>query len=99
MQDSLDFVVYSRLGPATEHAYHGVVEQINECLEAILCGVMLHQRGPCCDWLRPSVCVHLLHGKTKFTCLKVNKHVRQYKRVSEHAFRAKIHELSVNIVC
>jgi hypothetical protein len=59
---------------------------------------MLQQRGPCCDWMRPSICVHLLHGKTKFICLKVEKHVSQYRRIYEHAFRAKIHELFVNIV-
>ena len=79
MQDSLDFIIYSRLGSVAQHAYHRVVEKIDECFEAILSGVMLQQRGPCCDWLRPSICVHLLHGETKFICLKVNKHVCQYR--------------------
>ena len=79
MQDSLDFIVYSRLRLAAQHDYHRVVEQIDECLESILCGVMLQERGPCCDWMRPSICIHLLHGKTKFICLKVDKHVCQYR--------------------
>jgi hypothetical protein len=30
--------------------------------------------------------------------LKVNEHVRQYGRISEHALCAKIHDLFVNIV-
>jgi hypothetical protein len=98
MQDSLDFVIYLRLGPAAQHAYHRVVEQINECFEALFCGVMLQQRGPCYDWMRPSICVHFLHGKTKLIYLIENKHVGQYRRISEHAFYAKIHELFVNIV-
>jgi hypothetical protein len=75
-----------------------VVEKIDECLEAILCGVMLQQRCPRCDWLRPSVCIHFLHRKTEFICLIENEHVGQYRRISEHAFRAKIHELFMNIV-
>jgi hypothetical protein len=98
MQDSLDFVIYSKLGPAAQHAYHRVVEKVDECLEAILYGVMLQQRGPCCDCLRPSIYVHILHEKDKFICSKENKHICQYRRVSEHSFHAKIHELFMNIV-
>ena len=75
-----------------------MIEKINENLEAILCGVMLQQRSPCCDWLGPFVCVHLLHGETEFVVLKVNEHVRQYGRIPEHALCAKIHELFVNII-
>ena len=98
MQNSLDFVVYSWLRPATQHAYHQVIEKIYESFEAILCGVMLQQRSPCGDWLRPSICVHLMHGETELISLKVNENVCQYRRISEHALCAKIHELFVNIV-
>ena len=75
MQDSLDFVIYSRLGPATQHAYHRVVEKIDECFEAIFCGVMLKQRSPRCDWLGPFVCIHLLHGKCKLIRLEKDEQV------------------------
>ena len=98
MQNSLEFIVYLWLKPATQHAYHRVVKLINECFEVVFSRVMLQKRSPCCDWLRPSIYVHLLHGKTKFIWLKLKKHVCQYRRVSEHSFCVKIHELFVNIV-
>jgi hypothetical protein len=98
MQNSLDFVVYSWLRPATQHAYHRVVKQINECFEVVFCRVTLQQRGPCCDWLRPSICVHFLHRKTEFIGLIENEHVGQYGRISKHALCAKVHKLFVDIV-
>ena len=75
VQDSLDFVIYSRLGPAAQHTYHRVVELIDERLETVLCGVVLEQGSPCCDCLRFTIFIHLLHGKTKFIHLEEDEQV------------------------
>jgi hypothetical protein len=59
---------------------------------------MLQERIPCCDWLGPFICVHLLHGETEFVSLKINKHVYENGRISEHDLCGKIHELFMNII-
>ena len=76
MQNSLDFIIYSWLRPATQHAYHWVVKLINEIFEVVFSRVTLQKRSPCCDWLGPSVCIHLLHGEDEFVGFEVNEHVR-----------------------
>ena len=96
--NSLDLFIYSWLRPAAQHAYHRLVKLINESFEVVFSRVTLQKRSSCCDWLGPSICVHLLHGETKFFGLKVNEHVCQYGRISEHALCGKIHELFVNII-
>jgi hypothetical protein len=75
MQDSLDFVIYSRLGHVAQHTYHRAVELIDEPLETVLCGFVLEQGSPCCDCLRFTIFIHLLHGKTKFICMEEDKQV------------------------
>ena len=98
MQNSLDFIINSWLSPATQHANHRVVKLINEIFEVVFSRVTLQKRSPCCDWPGPSVCVHLLHGETEFVSLKVNEHLRQYGRISEHTLCGKIHKLFMNII-
>jgi hypothetical protein len=71
---------------------------INELLETKLCGVKLEQGGPCGHCLGSTISIHLLHGKNEFVRLEEDEQVRQYGRVSEHAFHGENHELFVNIV-
>jgi hypothetical protein len=78
MQDPLNFIVYSRLGPTAKHTHHRVAELINELLEDELCGFVLEQGGLCCHCLGSAISIHLLHGKNEFVCLEEDEQVCQY---------------------
>jgi hypothetical protein len=98
MQDPLNFIINSRLGPAAKHTYQWVIEFLDELLETKLCGVMLEQGGPCGHCLGFSISIHILHGEIKFVRLEENEQIHQYGRIPEHSFRCKIYKLFVNIV-